>query len=142
MAGTRLKRTLNETVAYPPHDPRHASPAYTRLHHLLVIHRNEPCWICGIRHSEGGAMETHHSHIEWAAVNGVDLAKVMADFPKITDEAAMREWLDSEGNMLVLCAACHRGAYTGIHMISYPSWLLQKYQGPGWTFITQQEVPR
>jgi hypothetical protein len=142
MAGTRLKRRLDETVAYPPHDPRVASHAYRMLHELLVVHRNEPCWICGLRNSQGGQMETHHSHIEWAAVNGVDLMKIMIDFPKVTDEASLRAWLDSEGNMLVLCARHHRGAYEGIHMISYPAWLLQRYQGPGWTFIEPKEAHR
>ena len=133
--GTHLTRTLDETVAYPPHDPRKASSAYRKLHKLLVVTRDEPCWICGVRHSDGGAMETHHAHCEWAAVNGVDLGKIMADFPSVHDEASLRAWLDSEGNMLVLCAADHRGAYTGIHMVSYPAWILQRYQGPGWTFI-------
>jgi hypothetical protein len=130
-----LKRTLEETVYYPPHDPRAASPAYRTLHRLLVVDRDEPCWICGIRHSTGGAMETHHQHIEWAAANGVDLTKVMADFPAVTDEPSLRAWLDSEGNMLVLCARHHRGPLTGIHSITYPAWLLQRYQGSGWTFI-------
>jgi hypothetical protein len=133
-----LKRTLNETVAYPPHDPRTASREYRQLHRQLVVVRDEPCWICGTTHSQGGAMETHHSHIEWAAANGVDLARVMADFPAVTDEAALRSWLDSEGNMLVLCSVHHRGAYEGIHMVSYPAWLLQRYQGSGWSFIRQE----
>lgn len=134
---SELRRTLTEDVFYPAHDPRKASAEYTRVHHHLVVELDEPCWICGIRHSQGGAMETHHDEIEWAAVNGVDLKLVMRDFPQLTDAAKLREWLDSEGNMLVLCAQHHRGSRTGIHMVTYPAWKLQRLQGPEWQFIRQ-----
>lgn len=133
---TELKRTLIEDVMYPPHEPRKASAEYARVHHHLVYELDEACWICGIRHSAGGQMETHHAHLEWAAANGVDLALIVKDFPALTDTAALREWLDSEGNMLVLCAKHHRGSRHGIHSITYPAWLLQRYQGKDWTFIT------
>ena len=133
---TELRRTLIEDVLYPPHDPRKASSEYRRIHKRLVVTMDEPCWICGIRHSEGGAMETHHAHVEWAAVNGISLDLIIRDFPGIRDTVTLRHWLDSEGNMLVLCEQHHRGSRTGIHSITYPAWLLQRYQGKSWTFIT------
>lgn len=132
-----LHRTLDELVAYPKHEPRTASATYRKTHHHLIYDLDAPCWTCGIRHSTGGAMETHHAHFEWASQNGLDLAKVTADWPSITDRQKLAEWVDSEGNMLVLCAAHHRAQHTGIHMISYPAWLLQRYQGPSWIFIQQ-----
>lgn len=134
---TELRRTLTEAVFYPPHDPRTASAEYRQVHHRLVVELDTPCWICGVRHSTGGAMETHHAHVEWAAAGGVDLARIMQDWPDLSDRAALERWLDSEGNMLVLCALHHRGPLTGIHSITYPAWLLQRYQGSGWTFISQ-----
>lgn len=137
-----LHRTLDELVAYPKHEPRKASETYRRTHHHLVYELDAPCWVCGIRHSTGGAMETHHDHFEWASQNGLDLEKVTADWPAITDRQKLAEWVDSEGNMLVLCASHHRGQHTGIHMISYPAWLLQRYQGDEFTFIVQGSVPR
>ena len=134
---TELSRTLVEDIFYPPHEPRKASSRYRRTHKHLVYEMDEACWICGIRHSTGGRMETHHQYIEWAAANGVDLNLVMRDWPALTDIDALRRWLDSEGNMLVLCDHHHRGSRTGIHMITYPAWVLQRYQGQDWTFITQ-----
>ena len=80
-------------------------------------------------------METHHDEIEWAAANGLDLALVMRDWPELSDMDKVREWLDSEANMLVLCDKHHRGSRTGIHSITYPAWKLQRLQGPGFTFI-------
>lgn len=149
---SELRRTLVEDVFYPPHEPRKASAEYGRTHRKLVKTMDEPCWICGIRNSDVQMMpaedrakwqlETHHDELEWAAANGVDLAKITADFPVImADPAKLREWLDSEGNMLVLCATHHRGSRNGIHLITYPAWKLQRWQGKDWTFVTQPPVP-
>jgi hypothetical protein len=137
-----LARQLDERVAYPPHPPRKSSHTYLRTHHHLIYELDAPCWICGIRHSTGGALETHHYRFEWASQFGLDLAKVEADFPDLTDRQKLAEWVDSEGNMLVLCAAHHRGKLTGIHEISYPAWLLQRYEGEGFSFIDQHAVPK
>jgi hypothetical protein len=148
---TELKRTLVEDVMYPPHEPRKASTEYLHTHQHLVITMNEPCWICGITHTDvleipkaqqkWWQLETHHDELEWAAANGVDLTSITKDFPIIlADPVKLREWLDSEGNMLVLCATHHRGSRTGIHTITYPAWKLQRWQGKDWTFITQRPV--
>ena len=136
-----LRRHLDENVAYPPHPPRKDSPTYVKTHHHLIYDLDAPCWICGIRHSTGGAMETHHYRFEWASQFGLDLTKVTADFPDLTDREKLAEWVDSEGNMLVLCAVHHRAKLEGIHEITYPAWLLQRYQGEEWVFIEQHVTP-
>lgn len=150
---TELKRQLLEDVFYPAHEPRKASAEYARTHRHLVEELDEPCWICGVRNSDvqkiadpkvkrQWQLETHHDELEWAAANGVDLSKITADFPAIlADQTKLRDWLDSEGNMLVLCATHHRGARTGVHCITGPAWKIQRWQGPAWTFITQPSRP-
>ena len=85
-----LHRTLDELVAYPVHDKRTASATYRKTHHHLVYELDAPCWVCGVRRSQGGAMETHHFHFEWASQNGLDLEKVTADWPDITDRREAR----------------------------------------------------
>lgn len=172
----RLYRTLIEEVMYPPHDPRKASSEYRSTHKKLVVEMDEPCWICGVRHSNVVKMpaieqrkwqlETHHSELEWAAEMAFErdpemLAKIIADLNGQSpqeflativsdlhervhgdDPKALREFLDSEGNMLILCATHHRGARTGIHMVSYPAWKLQRYQhGGGFHFINGPDRP-
>lgn len=159
MSGTELKRTLTEDVFYPPHDPRKASSEYTATHHRLVVEMDEPCWICGVKNSDVQRMsaadkphwqiETHHAELEWAAEKAFEgnadmMAKIVADHAAITsgDPAALREWLDSEGNMLLLCATHHRGSRTGIHAVTYPAWKLQRYQiASGWQFIKESVHP-
>lgn len=140
MANTHLvTRTLTESVMYPDHAPRKASAEYKRVHKHLIYELDEPCWICGIRRSTGGNMETHHWHLEWAMaqvddpdspITQLDVEAIFADFPEMkeaTDEA-LRAWLDSEGNMLVLCDVHHRHGLQGIHMITYPAWAPQRYR--------------
>jgi hypothetical protein len=134
-----VTRRLTEEIFYPDHDPRTASEEYRKVHHHLVYDLDEACWICGVRNSTlkdpaqnpRGAkqMETHHSVCEWALANAVDPTLVMGDFPAMgaADEPHLREWLDSEGNMLVLCDVCHRHGMAGVHMISYPAWVVQRY---------------
>jgi hypothetical protein len=144
---SELKRTLIEDVFYPPHEKRHASTLYRKTHNKLILEMDTPCWICGIRHSDvvklpkeeqsKWQMETHHSELEWAAASAFAtdkkmLQKLSVDFALImNDPDKLRQWLDSEGNMLVLCATHHRGLRTGIHSITYPAWKLQRYEYDG-----------
>lgn len=135
-----VTRRLTETIYYEEHDPRKASEEYKKVHHHLVYELDEPCWICGVRNSTLGdpaqnpkgakQIETHHWVVEWALANSVDPALVMADFPAMgaADEPHLREWLDSEGNMLVLCDVDHRHGLEGIHMVTYPAWVVQRYK--------------
>ena len=135
---TKLARTLHELGYYPDHDPRKASTEYHHTHQRLVVDLDTPCWICGVRHSDGGAMETHHSEIEWAAEKAFEgdpvmLASLVRDMNgriATANTDALKEFLDSEGNMLVLCALHHRGP-AGIHSITYPLWKLQRFQHQG-----------
>ena len=139
VAAHAVTRTLKETIYYPEHAPRKSSAEYKKVHHHLIYELDEPCWVCGVRNSTLGdptknvrgskQMETHHSAVEWAEANAVDPALVMTDFPAMgaADEPHLREWLDSEGNMLVLCDVCHRHGMAGVHMISYPAWVVQRY---------------
>ena len=125
-------RTLTETVWYPEHDPRKGTPEYAATHHHLIYELDEACWICGVRRSTGGSMETHHYWLEWALANSVDEAAIKAfiDSLGIPNKAGSDPWLrwflDSEGNMLVLCETHHRGGMQGIHEITYPAWVAQK----------------
>ena len=94
-----LRRTLSETVWYPPHSPRTASALYTRTHHQLVYIEDRPCVVCGVRNSTLGgplalavgakALETHHNLIEWAGQNEIDYDKLAADHPDLTTLGAL-----------------------------------------------------
>ncbi len=92
-----LKRTLAETVEYPPHPPRKASALYTRTHHELVVEKDTPCAVCGVKNSTlatanpygAKALETHHNLIEWAGATEIDWDKVAADHPDLPNLVAV-----------------------------------------------------
>ena len=138
-----VTRVLHETMAYPAHDPRKASAEYTKVHHHLVYELDEGCWICGQRQSQNPPRihnETHHAIIEWAVANAIDPSKLIADFPAMGEatDPALREFIDSEGGLLVLCPRHHRGGLYGIHSITYPAWVCQKYLRNGYDLATGQ----
>lgn len=130
-----VHRTIREFIVTPDHEPREDDPyaaEYRAARHHAIDVLDSPCWICGIRKSTGGRMETHHSVIEWSLANGIDPKKLAADFPEldISDEESFRKWLDSEGNLLVLCDVHHRG-FPGIHSVTYPPFRAQRYAKDG-----------
>lgn len=144
-----VRRMLQEVVTYPPHPPRTESPEYRKVHHHLIYELDEPCWICGVRHStltdpehnpsKATQMETHHDELEWALANAVDPAKIYADFKDkgmaAATDAALRQWLDSENQMLVLCDTHHRKRFRGIHVTTYPVWKPQRWVRAGFPYI-------
>lgn len=120
---------LDETVWYPPHPKRTESPLFH--HNKKLIHEEDrPCFICGARRSEGAEIEVHHT-LEWAFEAGLDMDKVARDFG-VDDIEDIRM-------LMTLCKKHHRGHGTGIHNISYPVWIAQKYAKPGVSF-TQHEM--
>ena len=151
VAAHAVTRRLMETIAYPEHDPRSESEEYRQVHHHLIVELDEPCWICGVRRSTLGdparnprgakQMETHHYHVEWALANAIDPAKILHDFPELgaADAEHLRQWLDSEGQMLVLCNVCHRDPHYGIHSITYPAWVAQRWLQQDWDLVRGQE---
>ena len=76
-----VERMLQEKAFYPPHDKRTESPAYAKVHKQMTVAEDQPCLVCGVRHSTLGdkkqnpfgavQMETHHHIIEWALANAV-----------------------------------------------------------------------
>lgn len=94
-----LRRTLSETVWYPPHAPRTASALYTATHRHLVYDLDSPCAVCEVRHSTLGdptanrvaakAIETHHSLVEWAGQTEINWDKLSADNPSLPNLVAV-----------------------------------------------------
>lgn len=112
---------------YPDHQPRETDPHY----HLFnaakkrILAAGVGCWICGTREN----LELHHSECEYAAATGVDVERFTELFPDyhVTDEESFLCYVESEGNLQVLCALHHRSPYAGIHHCPFPNWKLQRY---------------
>jgi hypothetical protein len=110
-------RHLVELCHYEAHDERKESSEFRRVKKEIKS-ENPKCFIdngyCD------GEIEIHHSIIEFSAQNGVDWEKVERDFPNV-------DHIDDKQQMLCLCRKHHRDKYFGIHELSYPVFLLQRY---------------
>ena len=133
----KAPRTLHEVIAYPDHEIRTTSAEFRRSRHHLIDELYEPCWVCGIRKSTGGAMELHHT-LEWSLANALDPVKVFEDWAWMgaADNPHLRAALDAEGGLTVLCATHHRHGLYGIHMVTYPAWVAQRYLRDGYDLAT------
>lgn len=146
-------RTLHETVAYPEHGPRESDPHYAIFnaakHHLVHV-LGVGCWIGGanLKAIQAGLpathrcfgssqMEAHHAIAEFAGLNETDWRKVANDFPQVgihSDEDFLT-FAESEGGLTILCDKHHRLGNTGIHSVTYPVWLLDRYAKDDWEFL-------
>lgn len=150
------RRTLHEVVAYPPHAPRESDPHYKIFHHAqhrLIHELGTGCWIGGATLAEIKAglpighrcanatqLEAHHAIAEFAGLSETDWRKVAADFPQAgihSDEDWLR-FAESEAGLLILCDIHHRHPGKGIHSVTYPAWLLDRYARPEWEFLPDE----
>lgn len=87
--GTHLIRTLHEVALFPPHAPRQATGLFRTNHRRMIVHEDQPCRNCGVRHSDladpqrraapganpfgASQMELHHWVYEDALAGAIDL---------------------------------------------------------------------
>lgn len=153
------KRTLHEVVAYPPHAPREEDVHYKIFrhaqHHLIHV-LGVGCWIGGATlarikaglpdgHRCYGAtqLEAHHAIAEFAGLSEIDWRKVAKDFPQagIHSDEDFLAYAESESGLLILCDMHHRHVGKGIHAVTYPAWLLDKYASDDYEFLPDEAPP-
>lgn len=112
-------RKLIEVIHYEDHDKRTESAEFRKIKHELKA-AGCKCYI-GNGYCEGN-IEIHHSIIEYSASTEVDWQRVQQDHGF--------DHVDSKVQMMPICEKHHRGVGTGIHSVTYPAWILQKYLSP------------
>lgn len=120
-----LKETLTVDVWYPDHPPRKETDLFRKSRHHVIDVQDTPCWVCGSKEER----ELHHFHVEWAFSDAADwdhMRELHPDFDWSTFKEP-KDFVDSEYNMLVLCAKHHRLKDHGIHNLPYPIWVAQKF---------------
>lgn len=122
------EQTFHVLEFYPSHEPREGDrhyPLFEACRHKLSETGKLVCWI-GNPHCSGG-IELHHSEVEFALANGVDVGKFEETYPglNVHDEEEFLCFVEGEGNLLPLCKYHHTGM-AGIHCLPYPMWKIQK----------------
>lgn len=126
----------------PPHPERAESAEYRKVHHLLIVEKDSPCLICGVRNStlhdpasnpyQATAIHLHHSPIEWSLAHCIDPMKLHNDYPQVYDQATLEAFIDSPANLLVLCSTHHIHPEHGIHHLLTQDFWIQKYLKTGY----------
>jgi len=120
------------TMHYPEHDARTDDPNYRDFEAFRKkTHATAQCAIGAHRNdfsecSLDQPLELHHSHIEFALQNGVDLKWLESDYPGVSDPLTVGAWVESADNLVWLCEHHHRGA-GGVHTASSSDYEAARY---------------
>lgn len=113
--------THRYTVHYPEHEPRQSDPHYRDFDHYR--RRTQASAKCAIGQHRNdysecdGPLELHHTHIEFALQNGVDLQMLEHQYPGVGDPDSVGAWVESAQNLTYYCRWHHRGP-GGVHCAS------------------------
>ena len=137
--------TLHILSHVPEHAPREDDPCYHLFEAAKRRIKAQGLWKCAISDDLcGGQLELHHSHVEFSQANAVDPAKIEAAFGlHFADDEAFQQWIESPGNLEVLCANHHRTHY-GVHVIPSALWEALRWhragQPPAAEFVPANDV--
>lgn len=113
-------------VHYPEHGSREGDPHYRDFDHFHRTTKRDPeLYRCAVGKRRGDysdctldlPLELHHTHIEWALQNGVDLALLEHQYPGVSTPDEVGAWVESAANLEWLCMFHHRG-HGGAHVAS------------------------
>jgi hypothetical protein len=138
--------TLHIKQHIEEHAPREGDPHYHLFEAAKRKLKAQGLWKCVIDDELcDGQPELHHSVIEFSEANAVDPGKVGRALGLHFDsDRDFQAWIESPGNLEVLCAAHHRLGY-GIHMLPEPLWQATRFKradvdAPA-RFVPAREVP-
>jgi len=122
--------TNSYIVHYPAHPERTDDPHYKDFNAYRKRTKDHAvCAIGGARadFSEcNGGLELHHSHVEFATQNNVDLKWLETAYPGISNLDEVGAWVESADNLEWLCEKHHRGV-GGIHHASASDFEAEKF---------------
>jgi hypothetical protein len=124
--------TLHMLTHIPSHHPRENDPHYHLFEQAKSRLKRQGLWKCAIEDDLcEGQPELHHTHVEFSQINQVD-PKLIEKHLGLHFEADedFQEWVESPGNLEVLCVNHHRAHY-GIHVIPGPLWDAVRYRKKG-----------
>ncbi|WP_052432821.1 hypothetical protein [Streptacidiphilus carbonis] len=114
------------TVHYPEHGSRPGDPHYRDFNHYHQATKHDPeVYQCAVGKRRGDfadcvldkPLELHHTHIEWALQNEVDLAALERQYPGVSTPDEVGAWVETAANLEWLCQFHHRG-HGGAHVAS------------------------
>jgi len=123
------------------HAPREDDPHYHLFERAKARIKRQGLWVCAISDDLcGGELALHHSHVEFSEINAVDPARIEKALGlHFEDDEAFQQWVESPGNLEVLCAN-HHTSHFGVHVIPAALWEGLRYHRAG-TRATVEFIP-
>ena len=126
------KVTHSYVIHTPSHEPREGDPNYVDFNaYRRKTKDTAKCAIGEHRHdfsecSLDRPLELHHSHIEFALANDIELEWLEAVYPGVSDPDKIGAWIESAENLEWLCEYHHR-SIAGIHSVAYSDYEASKF---------------
>ena len=128
----KAKLNIHLITSIPEHSPREDDPNYHLFNNAKNRIKKQGLWKCIINDDLcSGEPELHHSFIEFSQINNMDPDKVARAFGlHFENDQDFQDFIESPGNLEVLCAAHHR-THFGIHQIPAPLWETFRFRKTG-----------
>ena len=120
---------------YPAHGTREGDPNYKDFERYHRSTKSDPeIYQCSVGKRRGDfsdctldlPLELHHSHIEWALQNSVNLAFLEKQYPGVSNPDEVGKWVESAQNLEWLCQFHHRG-HGGAHVAAASDFEAQHF---------------
>lgn len=129
--------THKYVVHYPDHEPRQDDPHYVDFNAYRKAHVGTAKCVVGEARGDFSdckpgpeswpkGLELHHSHIEFAMQNEVDLTLLDKAYPGLSDPDKVGAWVESGDNLEFLCTFHHRG-HGGAHCATASDWEAERF---------------
>lgn len=124
------KITHHYLVHYPEHSPRESDPNYKDFEAFRKrTYKTAKC-AYALRTGDitqcDGPLELHHSHIEFALQNAIDLKMLEKQYPGVSDPEKVGAWIESADNLTWYCRWHHRG-HGGVHCATSADFEAEHY---------------
>jgi hypothetical protein len=134
MTDAHNQATTNRYVIhYPEHPERTDDPHYKDFNHFRQTTKASAQCSVGLHRNDFSEcsldqpLEVHHTHIEFALQNDIDLAWLEVDYPGISNPDEIGAWVESAANLEWLCIFHHRASGTGKHHAAVADFEGERY---------------
>jgi hypothetical protein len=114
--------TIRFIERWPEHEPREADPNYHLFRQAKERLKRQGLLVCRVESDyHYGQIELHHSKVEFAHINDIDLDKFNHAYGLHLSDEEFQRYVEQEGNLEPLCTLHHRGQ-EGVHSLPEPEW--------------------
>lgn len=114
--------TIRFIERWPAHEPREHDPHYRFFNAAKRRLKRQGLLKCNVQADHHyGQIELHHSLVEFAHINDIDLDKFNHEYGLHLTDEEFQAYVESENGLEPLCTEHHRGTH-GVHSLPEPEW--------------------